>query len=266
MPEDHLSRRVSEYANTEGHNDALFLEFTQRTDTVPLLKRHRDLVEEKGWGLGERAFHYLWWLLLEDFAARLQTVRALEIGVHNGQTISLWAAAGRELGLDVAITAISPFEGNDRPMPRWFRSIRKRIDPRYRAQKAVGNLHLHDDFLGNNRRIFSEFGEDFSRVHAIRGLSQDPAIVEEVTGNEFEIVYIDGDHSFEAVCSDIANYGPCVCPGGYLVLDDAGVLLPGKACWKGIESVSRAAESVPALGFANVLNVGHARVFRRVSG
>lgn len=263
MTGDSLGARVARYKNTAEHNDALFIEFTNLTDTVPVLRRHRDWVEDNRLGLGERAFHFLWWLLLKDAAERFERLRALEIGVHNGQAISLWAVASRQLGVDMEITAISPFEGNDRPMPKWFRSIRKRIDSKYAAQKAVGNLHLCTDFIGNNRRIFSEFGLDFDDVRAIKGLSQDEDIIRRMEKETFEIIYIDGDHSHEAVCSDIANYGPLVREDGYLVLDDAGAFLPGDACWKGIESVSRAADTVHDLGFENVLNVGHARIFRK---
>ena len=48
-----------------------------------------------------------------------------------------------------------------------------------------------------------------------------------------------------------------------LVADDAGCELPGTVFWKGHESVSRAARELPALGFTNVLNVGHNRVYQR---
>jgi hypothetical protein len=48
------------------------------------------------------------------------------------------------------------------------------------------------------------------------------------------------------------------------VMDDASCFLPGTGFWKGLEAVSVAAEDIPALGFENVLNVGHNRVYRRV--
>jgi hypothetical protein len=55
-----------------------------------------------------------------------------------------------------------------------------------------------------------------------------------------------------------------VTKGGFLVADDAGCGLPGTSFWKGHEAVSRAAEILPSLGFVNILNVGHNRIYERV--
>jgi hypothetical protein len=260
---DGLAGRVAQYRNTATHNDALHAEFTRLTDRVPALKQHRDWVEANRWGYGDRAFHYLWWLALDDLAARFGALRALEIGVFKGQTISLWALIARERGLDVAITAISPFAGNLRPQPRLIRSLRKRLDRRYRAARAAGNLHPVDDYLARNREIFAAFGLDFDRVRAIQGYSTDPAVIAQLEGERFHLVYIDGDHSFDVVSADIATYGPMVEPGGFLVMDDASCELPGEGFWKGVAEVSRAARAIPALGFDNPINVGHNRLYRR---
>jgi hypothetical protein len=46
-------------------------------------------------------------------------------------------------------------------------------------------------------------------------------------------------------------------------MDDAAYGLPGTRFWKGYETVARACELLPGLGFTNVLNVGHNRVFER---
>jgi hypothetical protein len=260
---DTLEARIAAYANTAAHNDALFAEFAGLTDTVPCLEQHRDWVESNRWGFGERAFHYAWWLLLADLGRRFGTVNALEIGVHSGQLVSLWGVVGRALEIDTHITAMSPFEGNIKPQPKWMKSLRKRLDPVYRRQKAVGNLHPHDDYLGRTRHIFAAFDLDFAEVRVIRGYSQDPAVANQVAGETFELLCIDGDHSLDAVRSDIAIYAPMVPSGGYLVLDDAGFDVEGGSFWKGFETVSEAARDIPALGFDNVLNIAHARVFRR---
>ena len=101
---DSLADRISRYRNTAEHNDGLHAEFTRLTDSVPLLKRHRDWVEANKWGYGDRAFHYLWWLVLPFLAERFGPLRALEIGVFKGQTISLWGLIARERGIDLAGT------------------------------------------------------------------------------------------------------------------------------------------------------------------
>ena len=75
--------------------------------------------------------------------------------------------------------------------------------------------------------------------------------------------YIDGDHAYVAVCTDIRDYAPLVAAGGLLAMDDAACFRPGKTFWKGRESVSKACETFPPLGFKNVLNVGHVRVYQK---
>ncbi len=261
---DSLARHIAAYRNTADHNDGLHAAFTGLTDSVPALKRHRDWVEANRWGYGDRAFHYLWWLTLRDLAERFGRVRALEIGVYKGQTISLWALIARELGLEVEITALSPFAGNTRWQPRLIRSLRKRFDRRYRAAQAARNLHPVDDYLARNREIFAAFGVDFAAVRLARGTSDDPVVLAQFAGRAFELVYIDGDHSFEVVASDITHFAPLVVPGGLMVMDDAACELPGEGFWKGVAEVSRAARAIPALGFDNPLNVGHNRLYRRV--
>ncbi|HWP34039.1 MAG TPA: class I SAM-dependent methyltransferase [Thermodesulfobacteriota bacterium] len=262
-PTDSLAARIAAYRNDAAHNEALYREFTRLADAVPFLKRHRDWVEVNRWGYGDRAFHYLWLLLLGDLAATGGPVSALEIGVYKGQTISLWALVARECGFDVRITALSPFEGNLPRQPRLLRRLRMRLDRRYREACLAGNLHRRDDYLRRCREIFEAFGLDFEAVRVIRGYSNDPVVAARLAGERFALVYIDGDHSLEVARSDIATYGPLVAPGGYLVMDDAGCFLPGSGYFKGLETVSVAAEDIPALGFENVLNVGHNRVYRR---
>ena len=64
----------------------------------------------------------------------------------------------------------------------------------------------------------------------------------------------------------LKNHRDMVERGGFLVLDDAGCFLPGRkylGYFKGCESVSLACEEIPALGFTNVLNVCHIRIYQR---
>lgn len=259
---DSLAARIAGYENTAAANEAVYEDFTRLTDTIPFLKKHRDLVEENSWGFGDRAFHYMWMLILSDAALRDSPVRALEIGVYKGQVISLWALIARELRLDIAITGISPFEGNVKPMSRIRRKLRAFMDADYRAAIRAGNLYPQGDYLGMVREVFGAFELDVAPCRMIKGLSTDPAVRAQAHG-EYSLIYIDGDHSFDAVRADIKAYAPMVKEGGYLVMDDASLFLPGNLSYKGREGVSRACEEIPALGFANVLNVGHDRVYRK---
>ena len=68
---DSLAAHVSRYRNTAEHNDRLHADFTRLTDTVPSLKAHRDWVEKRQWGFGDRAVHYLWRLARPALAERI---------------------------------------------------------------------------------------------------------------------------------------------------------------------------------------------------
>jgi hypothetical protein len=263
-PADSLSRRMQAYANTGPINEAVYQDFTQLTDTMAFLKAHRDFVEQNSWGFGDRAFHYMWYLVLIDLAASFDTVKALEIGVYKGQVLSLWALLARELGIEVEITGVSPFQGNLRRMSIFERKLRRLVDAEYRANIRHGNLYPEDDYLAKVHEIFSRFGLDADECRLVKGYSTDPEVIAALKNERYSVIYVDGDHSYEGAASDIRNFAPLVAKGGYLVMDDASCFIPGDSFWKGRESVSKACELIAPLGFANVLNVGHDRIFRKV--
>lgn len=265
-----LSHWIARYENTAEGNDHVFQRFTALTDTVDYLKEHKDFVEANNWGMGFRAFHYLWSLLLDDCHRRFGPFRAMEIGIYMGQVISLWGLIARKQGMEVSITAVSPFAGNQ-PRLRWVRSFKKRFSSQYKAQKEAGSLYYDDDYLGRTQQIFEKFAGPFEAVDVHQGLSTDRDIINAVSGRRFAIVYIDGDHSYRTVRADIESYAPLVAPGGYLVMDDAAFFLPtvvnaDTPFYRGYESVTRACEAIEPMGFDNLLNVGHNRVYRREGG
>jgi hypothetical protein len=47
-------------------------------------------------------------------------------------------------------------------------------------------------------------------------------------------------------------------------MDDASYFLEGSRFWKGHREVSRASEIIEGLGFRNILNIGHNRVYQHV--
>ena len=263
---DSFAERVRAYKNTLSHNDELHREFTYLTDTILFLKEHRDFVERTQWGFGDRAFHYMWWLLLTEVCKSVSPVRALEIGVYKGQIVSLWKLISKRLGLETVITAVSPFEGNVRKMSRLGRRLNVLLNSKYRTALKGGNLYPRSNYLADVERIFATFNLDLTNVHLVKGYSTDSAVLKQMGAERFSIVYIDGDHSAEGVRSDILTFGPMVEDGGYLVMDDASFFLPGSSFFKGHESVSSACESIPTPDFVNVLNVGHNRVYQRVVG
>jgi cephalosporin hydroxylase len=60
-------------------------------------------------------------------------------------------------------------------------------------------------------------------LHLVRGNSRDPAIVKRVSAlipNGVELLFIDGDHTYEGVSTDYRLYSPLVRPGGIIALHD----------------------------------------------
>ncbi len=66
----------------------------------------------------------------------------------------------------------------------------------------------------------------YSNIEIVRKKSEDAAI--DFPDQLFDYVYIDGEHSYNAVKRDLSNYFPKVKVGGYLIGDDYG--------WTGIAS------------------------------
>lgn len=261
---DNFNERVSEYENSSHHNDDLHGEFTRLTDTIGWLKEHRDFVEKNEWGFGDRAFHYMWLLLLTAVSKNFTPVRALEIGIYRGQVMSLWQLISTQLDLQIVLTGVSPFEGNLNAS-RVVRRINRLFNPRYRAALRDGNVYGKIDYLADVAKIFATFDLDLTSVRLIKGYSASKVVLDRLAGERFSIVYIDGDHSLKGVRADILAYSSKVEMGGYLVMDDASFFLPGSSFFKGHQSVSLACEVIPTAEFVNVLNVGHNRIYQRVA-
>ncbi len=260
-----LEKHFSTYSSTTEINDAVWSSFADKTDSVPFLRAHRDWVENNSWGFGDRAFHYMWYLILRDDVLRRPDPKVLEIGVYKGQVISLWALIASQLKAPVQITAISPFESS-KPWfteNRFLNLLMRAVSRRYRNDLRSANHYEEEDYLACVNRIFRQFRLSTTNVSLLRGFSQDQNLYRQMRSGSFDLIYIDGGHRYDQVAQDLTNYSPLIVPGGYLVLDDASYNQPGSRFWKGHESVSLAADHWGAPGFTNVLNVGHNRVYRR---
>lgn len=250
------------YVSTAENNDRLFREFTTATWADPMLARHRRHVEQHQLGFGDPAFHFLWRLLTVEAARRFPRPRCLEIGVFKGQVISLWALLAHELSLPLELHAITPLRGNPAPPATLWHKVRYRLSHRYREEVHNGNFYPAENYETYVRGLFAEFDLRWEDVILWRGFSTDAALLAQIPGaGALHLVYVDGDHTYQGAASDIANFAMRITPGGWLVMDDAACDLPGTAFWKGHPAVSRACEQLPALGFRNVLNIGHNRVF-----
>jgi SAM-dependent methyltransferase len=255
------------YKNEEAHNDYLWEHFKVRVNQTNFLKEHRDYVEKYQAGFGDRSFHYLWNILLQELKELNREVNCLEIGVFKGQVISLWALIAKELNIKIKITGISPLEGNypDNKLLRnyYIRKLLSYIIPSIRKDFVNGNIHIKEDFMWHIQEMFKNTKVNLDEIDLIKGYSNDIEVVEKVKFKQFDLIYIDGDHSYEVCKQDIENYAQLLNPNGYLIIDDASNFIPGTKFFKGIVSVSKACEEIDTLKFKNILNIGHNRVFQR---
>ncbi|MGA2687142.1 MAG: class I SAM-dependent methyltransferase [Candidatus Korobacteraceae bacterium] len=91
---------------------------------------------------------------------------------------------------------------------------------------APGALLLSVDLGLSVERCFvhARFATRKQRIISIRGDSRAPTTLERVRsllhGHPLDLLFIDGDHSYNAVKADFIHYSPMVRPGGLIVFHD----------------------------------------------
>jgi hypothetical protein len=162
--------------------------YCQKTNEVPELKALRDFVEQKAFGFGERSFYWMWKLIVDELPDHFSL---LEIGVFRGQTLALVQMLAQLAGKTCSVYGVTPLDTTDGHWESDYKS----------------DIHfLHNYFALNQPTI-------------IEGLSTEPEIIEAVKVlKSFDVVYIDGGHTYDVAKSDIINYAPLA--KQYLVIDD----------------------------------------------
>lgn len=206
--------------------------FVDKTNETPHLKSLRDWVEVSIFGFGERSFYWMWKLICDTLS---KDFNFLEIGVFRGQTLALI----RTLQPDANIYGVTPLDGTDG--------------------------HWESDYKSDIELIHDKF--NLKQPNIIKGLSNDQLVIKEAFGNsDYDIVYIDGGHSYDIVKQDLFNYPHMVKQGGYLVIDDCchKYQIPS-GMFPGIETVSKAVDEwFPNEDFKELFSLVHIRVFQRI--
>lgn len=256
----------SNYANTESINDTLHEEFTKKTNETSWLLNHRVFIENNQLGFGDRAFHYMWYLLLQNLKGEIvnRKINLLEIGVFKGQVISLWSIISQRFNINTSIYAISPLKGNPRPNNEFIYKVKMLLSRKFRKLHASANFYENENYFQIIEQLFKEFDLDINTIEFNKGFSTDSEIIDKLQSKKFDLVYIDGDHTYDGVVADLNNYTPLIAQNGYLVMDDASNNIPGTKFWKGHQDVANACEIIPSLGFKNIFNIGHNRVYQKV--
>jgi cephalosporin hydroxylase len=72
--------------------------------------------------------------------------------------------------------------------------------------------------------VHGRFARRKQKIVSVRGDSRAPATVQRVRsrlrGHPLDLLFIDGDHSYDGVKADFVNYSPLLRPGGLIVLHD----------------------------------------------
>jgi cephalosporin hydroxylase len=92
------------------------------------------------------------------------------------------------------------------------------------AALADSTLKIGVDLHVQNTRLLRAFGRPECRQVFLNGSSYAPAMVERVktvlAGRLIDVLFIDGDHSYEGVKADYEAYAPWVRPGGLIAFHD----------------------------------------------
>lgn len=161
--------------------------FCELVNNDKQFKALRDFVEKHAYGFGERSFYWLWKLIVDDVAK--DKLRFLEIGVYKGQIMALI----RMLSPNATIEGITPLDTSGGMADR--------------------------DYMKDIKDLHDKFKLKAPTIH--KGLSADEDIVKKMRKKaKYDVVYIDGGHTYDEAKHDIETYGDMVKSGGYLVVDD----------------------------------------------
>jgi len=237
-----LAQEKKNWVDSEAYANDIVNRFTDYVNDDLTLRIHRDFTEQ-GYGMGIRAFHWLWKLLVDEMP---DGFRFLEVGVYKGQILSLVRLLADRLRKEAEIfgvTLLSSFSGN------------------------TGKFPPHE-----NR----DYGQDIVDLHDHCGQECPDLLVGDSTSREIhnrvrklaplDLLYIDGCHEYSFVLNDLLFYPPLLRKGGYLVIDDAACDL--KQPWgffQGIEDVCKAIRTIILTDstWKHVVTVGHNRVWRK---
>jgi hypothetical protein len=102
----------------------------------------------------------------------------------------------------------------------------------------------------------------------MKAYSTDPSAQGLIESRLWSAIYIDGNHDYEVARHDWELCTAHLQPGGIVVLDDAGLTTsyhPPLFATGGHPGPSRVAQEIDRRQFLEILQVGHNRVFQKIS-
>lgn len=236
-----LQELKENWVDEPNHHKMIHETFIENVNSCEWLKEHRDFVEQNAFGFGERSFHWFWKLLVDEMPKEFEF---LEIGIFRGQSLSLIELLAIKANKVVYRWGISPLDSTDG--------------------------HWSSDYKADIKRIHDEFNIEES-YEIYEGLSTDNRFVQCANDTSpYDIIYLDGGHTFDVVTLDFKNY-PCMTKvGGYFIVDDAACKLNMHfGFFQGIAPVCDALENWLQTDFAKnfefQFNIVHIMVYKRIS-
>ena len=204
------------------------------------LKEHRTYFSKKQRAFGEDAFHAMWYFIFKEFKPK----KVLEIGVYRGSTLSLFSLLSQKFNLNTEVHGISPFSP---------------------AGDSVSKYLAELDYYEDVNKNFSFFNLPTQILH--KGFSTDEAMIEVIKANDWDLIFIDGNHDYEVVKQDFAICSKQLNTGGLIVFDDASLYTDYKPPFyssAGHPGPSKVAIEIDLNIFEEILSVGHNRIFKKL--
>lgn len=131
---------------------------------------------------------------------RGSSIKILEIGALYGVSLAILYNHAVTRFSEVKIICLDPFDG--------YYGM---------AVDALLNQPVNPLTFERNMSLANVPAADYS---IIRRYSTDPMALEEINNHEFNLLIIDGDHSYDGVRFDFEKYFPLLADGGYVIFDD----------------------------------------------
>lgn len=234
-----LTDLKANWQDTPEYHAHIHESFIECVNADELLNRHRTFVEQNIYGMGERSFQWFWKLLVDELP---DGFKFLEIGVHKAQILSLVRLLADRENKTCTIYGITPMNG-------------------------AGTGWTEDDYQGDIAKIHDVF--EVEQPVLYKGLSDNILAVKFAYDKmPFDILYVDGSHTYEDCYGDLFSYGGYIKSGGYLVIDDAccDLNFPPSGFFTGIDTVTQATlDYLKNYGYEweFQFNVVHLRIYKR---
>jgi len=242
-------------------NSPLFQTFNRRLTNEDLERFARDWVPKLGLDLNVRALGYMAHHIclaedtclgrlagdIEDMLLRILVARSikepelniLEIGTLFGVSIAIIHENCRGFFAGVHVTVIDPLKGY----------YDKTLD-------SITMMPVTCDIFTHNMQRMNIPTSDYTIIDK---LSTEKEAVEQASKKRYNLLIIDGDHSYSGVKNDFFNYGHLVEPGGCIIFDNYH-----DPNWPGItDFVDKEVSGLPSLDFVG--GDGITAIFRVIS-